>query len=222
MGKNINILDNELEKYSDILKEAVIKDEQLKRTVKIFSITRRVNPIFFKKICFLFKEKGFYFSRRFNGFVFEELEHKPEDKISTNDKKLSIKEMQEQFFKNNKVKKLEDGGCQLTDIERKSISHRSGYFVESEYEALYDGLVMYDKNNKRVVITFHSRSYGVASRTIDNAKITYYNISRLHSYTNGITSKIKYKQCTIKQWIDEGVLTKEPKLEKENKTDVTS
>ena len=209
MEINLNILDGELEKYKDALKEIVVKDNIAKKSFRIYRLTRKLITPVYAKLSYCFKEKGIYFSKKINGFIIEELEYKPEDKISMNDKKLSMKEMQEQFLKNNKVKKLEDGGAELSYIERKSVSHRSSHFLETEFEALYDGLEMYDKNNNKVVITFHSRAYGVVYGTTKRTKITYYNISRWA--LNGVKIKKKYKQCTIKKWINEGLLTKEPK-----------
>ena len=108
----------------------------------------------FKIISARFASFGIKFDRKWDGFILEELEYKADDE------KKSLKEMQEEFLKRNKSTTLDADGVELTDIERMSKGNRSQHNKELDYEAIYDGITLYDENNTLLTIRYEKKIYG--------------------------------------------------------------
>ena len=95
---------------------------------------------------------------------------------------MTAQEMQEQWLKNNKPKQCEDGGYVITDIMRKSKSHRDSLTEETKItEYKYDGLQVEDNDGRVLLISFKTRRYkerGDKAINIYNRKILSYTCKK--------------------------------------------
>lgn len=155
------------------------------------------------------------FNKRYKGFIIEELEYAEEKQVKT------MKEMQEEFLNKNKIKKLEDGGSELRDKDRKSKSHLDNFFEEEIIKGKYHNTYFYDIKNRKIHIkhfeTKNGKIYGKVLNKHSFGMINYYIVSRVEIPNSGI----RLKESTIEEKIKNGIYTikqkpSEPKSLKED------
>ena len=202
-------MDNILEYWNNKLQDEsifriiVLKNNKTKKAFKVAQIINKVDRNTFAGYSKSLRKTGYLYSVIYKGFILEEVEYVEETRANK-----SMAEMQREFLEKNKAKKLEDGGVELSDVERKSRGHRDTYRNESHYEALYDRLEVYDKDNSLIRFEYNKR---IIRRWKGR---TYYNVNFLDYDDNkriyfGATYLIT--QNTIKDRLDSGRYTIEPK-----------
>lgn len=188
--KFLHLSEEETERiYEKVFEEGSIvvrKNHRTKRTFKILVLDEKKGKFYFTKIKKIMLLNGHIYMGEYGGFKIEEIPYEE-------DKKTSMAEMQKAFLKKTKLKKVEDNGYNLSDIERKSASHRSSYSKESEYEYIYDNVKI---EHRGLVETIYANKRKTVVEKTNIQNRTYYTIGKQGR---------RITQNTIKKMIENGI-----------------
>lgn len=194
---NVNNLDMFLEDNFDIV---IRKNTTSKRAFRIALLRNKESIPAFRNLSRKFSAVyGVHYSAEYKGFTLEEVEY-----VEIKPKKTA-QEMQAEFLRKNTPTKIEDGGTQLSDIERISKGIRDDPRLETQYETKYDGIECYNVYNEKILITHRRTISGKeAGRKKNMASITYYNVDTGYG-------RRTVRERTLEKFFKSGKLSIEPK-----------
>lgn len=194
---NVNNLDMFLEDNFDVV---VRKNTTSKRAFRVALLRNKESMPAFRNLSRKFGAvHGVHYGLEYKGFLLEEIEY-----VETRPKKTA-QEMQAEFLKKNAPKKVEDGGIELSDIERISKGNRDDPRLETQYETKYDGVECYNAYNVKILIKHRRTISGQeAGRKKNMANITYYSVDTGYG-------RRTVRESTLEKFFKSGKLSIEPK-----------
>lgn len=209
----------DFEEIFNTLEERVVKENKFKRSYRILrNNNRTMDKHFFKKFLFWAKEnKGLIFSPKYDGFIIEELEYTDVRPVKT------MKEMQEEFIKNNEITKC-DSNKDVYLYGAMNYMSKSHYNKTMELnkhkkiDFIFDRMTFYSPDGK-VRFEFYEKGQknGVDKITNKIGTIKYY---KMNKYVNDSLLSRIVKESTIFKKLEEGLIVRKEDIKKTNTKEV--